>query len=68
MLGRGDQTERPVQSILVEPGPGLATAFLREDLVDRLLQERKAEINGAEAKLRALEGDEEKVRPTRPNT
>jgi diaminohydroxyphosphoribosylaminopyrimidine deaminase/5-amino-6-(5-phosphoribosylamino)uracil reductase len=28
---------RPVQSVLVEAGPGLSTALLRADLVDRLL-------------------------------
>lgn len=35
-LGRGEASERPLQSLLVEAGPGLATAFLREGLVDRL--------------------------------
>lgn len=35
-LGSGVHTERPVQSVLVEPGPGLSTAFLRADLADRL--------------------------------
>ena len=35
-LGRGDGLERPVQSVLVEAGPGLATALLAQDLVDRL--------------------------------
>lgn len=47
VLGRGDQTERPVQSILVEPGPGLATAFLREDLVDRLFAFVAPKLAGA---------------------
>jgi len=39
-LGRGERVPegvRPVQSVLVEAGPGLATALLREDLVDRFL-------------------------------
>src|SRR5690606_580289 len=38
-LGAGDGVAgpaRPVQSVLVEAGPGLATALLRPDLVDRL--------------------------------
>lgn len=38
-LGAGDglpQGQRPVQSVLVEAGPGLASALLREHLVDRL--------------------------------
>ena len=30
------EDERPIQSLLVEAGPGLATALLRADLVDRL--------------------------------
>ena len=39
-LGAGDglpEGVRPVQSVLVEAGPGLATALLRHDLVDRVL-------------------------------
>ena len=39
-LGAGDglpEDVRPVQSVLVEAGPGLATALLRQDLVDRVL-------------------------------
>jgi diaminohydroxyphosphoribosylaminopyrimidine deaminase/5-amino-6-(5-phosphoribosylamino)uracil reductase len=38
-LGAGEglpEGTRPVQSVLVEPGPGLATAFLAADLADRL--------------------------------
>ncbi len=38
-LGTGDDLPggvRPVQSVLVEAGPGLATALLRQDLVDRV--------------------------------
>lgn len=36
-LGReGGRDGRPLQSLLVEAGPGLATALLRADLVDRL--------------------------------
>lgn len=35
-LGRGAGPHRPMQSLLVEAGPGLATALLRADLVDRL--------------------------------
>jgi len=35
-LGAPDgPTERPLQSLLVEAGPGLATALFRQDLVDR---------------------------------
>ena len=43
LIGRlgsgGDLPEgvRPVQSVLVEAGPGLATAFLAQDLADRVL-------------------------------
>lgn len=33
--GRAGRDERPLQSLLVEAGPGLATALLRQDLVDR---------------------------------
>lgn len=37
-LGReGGLGERPLQSVLVEAGPGLATALLHQDLVDRLI-------------------------------
>ena len=39
-LGSGDGLpggRRPVQSLLVEPGPGLATALWREDAVDRVV-------------------------------
>ncbi len=39
-LGSGDDLpdgRRPIQSLLVEAGPGLATALLRQDLVDRVL-------------------------------
>ncbi len=37
LLGRSVETDRgPIQSLLVEAGPSLATALLREDLVDRL--------------------------------
>ena len=36
LLGEGTSTALPVQSILVEAGPGLATALLSQDLVDRL--------------------------------
>jgi diaminohydroxyphosphoribosylaminopyrimidine deaminase / 5-amino-6-(5-phosphoribosylamino)uracil reductase len=35
-LGRGLGGQPPVQSVLVEAGPSLATALLKEDLVDRL--------------------------------
>jgi len=38
-LGAGEglpEGQRPVQSLLVEAGPGLATAFLQRDLADRL--------------------------------
>ncbi len=38
-LGRGDEMPagvRPIQSLLVEAGPGLATALLAADLVDRV--------------------------------
>ncbi|GAB5536468.1 MAG: bifunctional diaminohydroxyphosphoribosylaminopyrimidine deaminase/5-amino-6-(5-phosphoribosylamino)uracil reductase RibD [Rubricoccaceae bacterium] len=35
-LGSGDGLPRPVQSVLVEAGPGLATALLKQDLVDRV--------------------------------
>ena len=35
-LGAGVGDRRPMQSLLVEAGPGLATALLRADLVDRL--------------------------------
>ncbi|MEM1054657.1 MAG: bifunctional diaminohydroxyphosphoribosylaminopyrimidine deaminase/5-amino-6-(5-phosphoribosylamino)uracil reductase RibD [Bacteroidota bacterium] len=35
-LGSGNGVGTRVQSVLVEPGPGLATALLRADLVDRL--------------------------------
>ncbi len=35
-LGAGVGAHRPMQSLLVEAGLGLATAFLRADLVDRL--------------------------------
>lgn len=35
-LGQGVGPHRPMQSLLVEAGPGLATALLRRDLVDRL--------------------------------
>ena len=35
-LGSGDGLARPVQSALVEAGPGLATALLTQDLVDRV--------------------------------
>ena len=35
-LGSGDGLARPVQSVLVEAGPGLATALLGRDLVDRV--------------------------------
>ena len=35
-LGAGVGTHRPMQSLLVEAGPGLATALWRADLVDRL--------------------------------
>ena len=34
-LGAGVGPHRPLQSLLVEAGPGLATALLRADLVDR---------------------------------
>jgi len=33
--GRASHDERPLQSLLVEAGPGLATALLQQDLVDR---------------------------------
>ena len=36
ILGSGEGLDRPIQSVLVEAGPGLATALLRQDLVDRL--------------------------------
>ncbi len=35
-LGAGVGDHRPMQSLLVEAGPGLATALLRADLADRL--------------------------------
>ena len=37
VVGRnqGSPLDRPLQSLLVEAGPGLATALLRQDLVDR---------------------------------
>ena len=35
-LGTGTSTALPIQSVLVEAGPGLATALLKQDLVDRL--------------------------------
>ena len=35
-LGSGDGLARPVQSVLAEAGPGLATALLGQDLVDRV--------------------------------
>jgi diaminohydroxyphosphoribosylaminopyrimidine deaminase / 5-amino-6-(5-phosphoribosylamino)uracil reductase len=35
-LGQGAAGRKPVQSLLVEAGPRLATALLAEDLVDRL--------------------------------
>ena len=35
-LGAGVGDHRPMQSLLVEAGPGLATALMRADLVDRL--------------------------------
>lgn len=35
-LGAGVSDHGPVQSLLVEAGPGLATALMRQDLVDRL--------------------------------
>ena len=35
-LGTGVGAHRPMQSLLVEAGPGLATALVRADLVDRL--------------------------------
>ena len=35
-LAAGPGDHPPVQSVLVEPGPGLATALFRADLVDRL--------------------------------
>ncbi|MEM8556296.1 MAG: bifunctional diaminohydroxyphosphoribosylaminopyrimidine deaminase/5-amino-6-(5-phosphoribosylamino)uracil reductase RibD [Bacteroidota bacterium] len=34
-LGMGVGTHRPMQSLLVEAGPGLATALFQQDLVDR---------------------------------
>lgn len=34
-LGRAGENERPVQSLFVEAGPGLATALFRQDFVDR---------------------------------
>ncbi|MDX1439819.1 MAG: bifunctional diaminohydroxyphosphoribosylaminopyrimidine deaminase/5-amino-6-(5-phosphoribosylamino)uracil reductase RibD [Rubricoccaceae bacterium] len=36
LIGSGDHLEKPIQSILVEAGPRLATALLEQDLVDRL--------------------------------
>lgn len=35
LLGEGQTGRRPLQSLLVEAGPRLATALFREDLVDR---------------------------------
>lgn len=35
-LGAGSDAHPPIQSIMVEAGPSLATALLRQDLVDRL--------------------------------
>jgi diaminohydroxyphosphoribosylaminopyrimidine deaminase/5-amino-6-(5-phosphoribosylamino)uracil reductase len=35
-LAAGPADHRPVQSLLVEPGPGLTTAFVRQGLADRL--------------------------------
>ena len=36
ILGVGEGLHQPIQSVLVEAGPGLATALLRQDLADRL--------------------------------
>jgi diaminohydroxyphosphoribosylaminopyrimidine deaminase / 5-amino-6-(5-phosphoribosylamino)uracil reductase len=36
-LGKGVGSRPPVQSVLVEPGPKLATALLKTDMADRLL-------------------------------
>ena len=36
LLGQSDENRRAFQSILVEAGPGLATAFLQQNLVDHL--------------------------------
>jgi len=36
ILGVGEELGRPIQSVLVEAGPGLATALLCQDLADRL--------------------------------
>ena len=46
-LGAGHSLERPVQSVLVEPGPGLATAFLRGGLADRLFAFVAPKVVGA---------------------
>ncbi|MEL6614957.1 MAG: RibD family protein, partial [Bacteroidota bacterium] len=46
-LGSGDGLPQRVQSILVEPGPGLATAFLRQRLADRLFAFVAPKVAGA---------------------
>lgn len=46
-LGSGDGLTQRVQSVLVEPGPGLATAFLRQRLADRLFAFVAPKVAGA---------------------
>ena len=46
-LGSGAHLGRPIQSVLVEPGPGLAPAFLRSDLADRLFAFVAPKLAGA---------------------
>ena len=46
ILGSGDGLGRPVQSVLVEAGPGLATALLQHGLVDRLFVFTSPDIIG----------------------
>ena len=47
MLGSGEGLARRVQSVLVEPGPGLAAAFLRQRLADRLFAFVAPKLAGA---------------------
>ena len=46
-LGSGEGLPRRVQSVLVEPGPGLASAFLRAGLADRLFAFVAPKLAGA---------------------
>ncbi len=47
LLGSGKGLSRRVQSVLVEPGPGLAVAFLRQRLADRLFAFVAPKLAGA---------------------